>query len=62
MSAPLGTPARWRERAAEAREKAKYVADPGVKRVLLRIAENFEKFAMQVEGITAGTASLPRKD
>ncbi len=59
MSAPLGTPERWRERAAEAREKAKYADDPSVKRVLLRIAENFEKFAMQVE---AATASVPRAD
>jgi len=56
----LGTPDRWRERAAEARAKAQYVADPGVKRVLLRAAENFEKFATQVEVSTA--ASAPREE
>jgi hypothetical protein len=52
MSAPFGTPEHWRERAAEARAKAKLIADLDTKLLLGHIADNFEEIARVTEATT----------
>jgi F0F1-type ATP synthase membrane subunit b/b' len=41
----------WRERAEEARAQASEMRDPGTKRTLLEIAQNYEQLADQAETI-----------
>ena len=45
MPTRFNTPEQWRRRAQEARALAKRMRDPGSKRALLRVAENYEKIA-----------------
>jgi len=42
-------PKHWRERAEEARVHAEQISDPESKRMMLKIAEDYEKLAKRAE-------------
>jgi hypothetical protein len=44
---PINNPKHWRERAEEARVHAEQIADPESKKMMLRIAEDYEKLAAE---------------
>jgi len=45
----INDPNHWRERAKEARVHAEQIADPESKKMMLRIAEDYEKLALRAE-------------
>ena len=52
----LDNPKHWRERAEEARSIAEQLSDPDAKRMMLRIADDYERLAQHAE---RRAASLP---
>ena len=46
---PINDPKHWRERAQEARVHAEQIADPESKKMMLKIAEDYEKLAQRAE-------------
>lgn len=58
MTAPF-SPDYWRERAEEARAQASEMRDPGSRRTMLEIAENYEQLAEQAESIRKSGVATP---
>jgi hypothetical protein len=60
----LDDPKHWLERAEEARSIADQLSDPDSRRMMLRIAENYERFAVVESGCVAAPPPprhLPRR-
>jgi len=54
----FGTPAYWRARAEESRVMADDMDDPEARRLMLDVAEGYDKIAKQIEVTTSPSSSM----
>lgn len=62
MTAYVDNPARWRDRAEEARIQAEQMSDDDTKRMMLRVAEGYERMAHRAERRIAEGRTPPEED
>jgi hypothetical protein len=60
MPNPIDDPQHWRNRANEVRTLAESVSNPETRAILLQIAEDYERLAVQAEART-GAPTRPRE-
>lgn len=62
MPLRFGSPKHWHERAEEARAMAEAMSDPEAKRIMLGIAESYDRVAKRAEAREAGLDLSQIKD